>query len=354
MPVNDTTGVAAERIDRISPSKSSFSTGGGSASVEYVLYRSQMSSFIRDILGISEFNAQGSLVRYLPAAHPQFDYLYATRITNIEGISPEGAINATPLQRIVQNHFKDVAIYTQYRMTVEFEPRPYLIQTDQDLKATWENKKYYYDYSNDANFSNFVDCKEYNRFVEITFEANSEFLTTTTNVFRYKGGALDGNSVNSTSGAGINVLICKPTVKITWYFVPYIMAFSSNITSALGKVNQYSMFKYPAGSLLFKGVDINKYSPPYQTVGQGAVAPIESTRMCDITYVFELFNQQTNDLAAGIPAATNAKIPFGHNLVIASSDLKYHYAEISSSSAIAPNRPIYLSYPMEKLFRYDP
>lgn len=359
MPFNQTTGDAAERIDRISPSKASFTTGGGVASVEYVLRRGQMGAFIRDILGAAAFTAQGNLNRYLPAAHPQFDYLYATRISNIEGITPEGRIEAAPLQRILQNHFRDVAIYSQYRMVVEFEPRPYLIETDDSLKATWEvNKKYYYDFQNAANFSQFTDCKEYNRFVEISMETNAEFLTTPTNVFQYRHGWPDGNPVGATSGAGVNVLICKPTVKMTWYFVPYEMVFCKNITEALGRVNQYDFIKFKAGTLLFKGIEVNKYAPPYQIIGQAANvgARPEHTRMCDITYIFEYFSQNNDDLGQGIPGGLGQAIPaFGHNLTIHGSDYKYYYVS-ARPNPLNPKqdyRPIYLSYPMEKLFRYD-
>lgn len=359
MPFNATTGDAAERIDRISPSKTSFSTGGGAASVEYILQRSQMGSFIRDILGAAAFTAQGNLNRYLPAAHPQYDYLYATRITGIEGIAPEGRLEAAPLQRILQNHFRDVAIYTQYRMTVEFEPRPYLIETDENLNGLFEKKNYYYDFQDTTKKEIFTDCKEYNRFLEISMETNAEFLTSPTNVFQYRHGWCDGNPVGATSGAGINVLICKPVIKMTWYFVPYEMVFCKNITDALGRVNQYDFMNFKAGSLLFKGIEVNKYAPPFQLIGQAAAVGgrPEATRMCDITYVFELFRQNPNDFGDGFPpAAVNEATPaFGHNLTINGTDYKYYYVS-ARPNALNPKqdyRPIYLSYPMEKLFRYD-
>lgn len=323
-----------------------------------------MGSFIRDILGAAAFTAQGNLNRYLPAAHPLYDYLYATRISNIEGIAPEGALRADGFQRITQTHFRDVAIYTQYRMTVEFEPRPYLIETDESLKGTWQNKNWYYDFQNINNVRAFTDCKEYNRFTEVTLESNAEFLTTPTNVFFFRGGWADGNAVGATTtGSGVNILICKPTLKLTWYFVPYEMVFSPNITDALGKVNQYDFFNYKAGSLLFKGLDVNKYAPPFQVVGQGAAAGArpEHTRMCDITYIFEVFSQNSDDLDDAVKNGAlggNVNVatpPFGHNLVINGADFKYHYVS-AKQNPLQPKqdyRPVYLSYPMEKLFRFD-
>ena len=353
MPTNPTTALAAETTGRTSPSKASFSMGGGSASMDFVIPRSGMGRLIQQILGSSEITAQGSLKRELPAAHPYYDWLYATRISNIEGLTLDGLAVADQYQRIIQTHFKDLAIYENYKVTVEFEPRPYILIPDDILKASWEaNVPNYYNIAND--FTTFLDCAEYRRFVEISLEPSGEFLTTAVNSFIYKNGDAAPTWINSTNGSGVNVLICKPTLKLTWYFVPYLMVFSRNIQNALGKVNQYPFYGYPAGSLLFKGVEINKYSPPYQTLAQGPGTGPEMTRMCDITFVFELFAQSVNDIATEEPLnpSTNFKKFYGHNLVIWAQNMKYYTAEISPERRGA-GRPIYASYRMEQLFRYD-
>lgn len=353
MPTNSTTEIAAEMTGRIGPSKSNFAVGGGSASMDFIVPRSGMGRLIQQILGTAEITAQGSLKRELPAAHPYYDWLYATRISNIEGVTLDGLADAAQYQRIIQTHFKDLAIYENYKVTVEFEPRPYIIMPDDQVQAFWQvNVPNYYNVAND--FTNFTDCAEYRRFVEISIEPNAEFLSTAVNSFQYKDSdaAINNAQINATNGSGINIIVVKPTVKLTWYFVPYSMVFSSNITDALGKVNQYQFYGYPAGSLLFKGMEINKYSPPYQTVAQGQFASPETTRMCDITFVFELFKQSSNDISAGIPAVSGYKVAFGHNLVISARDLKYYYAEIASG-LVGAGRPVYGSYRMEKLFRYN-
>jgi len=353
MPTNPTTEIAAEMTGRISPSKSSFSVGGGAASIDFIVPRSGMGRLIQQTLGSSEITAQGSLRRELPAAHPYYDWLYATKISNIEGVSLDGMADAAQYQRIIQTHFKDLAIYENYKVTVEFEPRPYIIMTDEQVRALWqENVPNYYNVAN--SFTNFTDCAEYRRFVEISIEPNAEFLTTAVNSFKYKDSdtTIDGQWINGTNGSGVNIVVVKPVVKLTWYFVPYLMVFSQNITDALGKVNQYQFYGYQAGSLLFKGMEINKYSPPFQTVAQGQFASPETTRMCDITFVFELFQQSTNDLSSGIPVVSGYKVAYGHNLVISARDLKYYYAEIAPER-LGAGRPVYGSYRMEKLFRYN-
>ncbi len=351
MPTNPTTEIAAEVTGRTSPSTANFSIGGGAASMDFIIPRSGMGRVIQQILGSAEITAQGSLKRELPAAHPYYDWLYASKISSIEGISLDGLATADQYQRIIQTHFKDLAIYENYKVTVEFEPRPYILIPDDILKGSWiANVPNYYNIAND--FTTFLDCAEYQRFVEISIEPSAEFLTTAVNSFIYKGGDAEGRMINTTNGSGVNVIICKPTVKLTWYFVPYRMVFSRNIQDALGKVNQYQFYGYPAGSLLFQGIEVNKYSPPYQTIGQGQGAAPETTRMCDITFVFELFSQSPDDIAAGLPVSTPFKIVYGHNLVIWAEDFKYYFAEISPTRRGA-GRPVYSSYRMEKLFRYD-
>jgi len=54
----------------------------------------------------------------------------------------------------------------------------------------------------------------------------------------------------------------------------------------------------------------------------------------------------------GIPVVSGYKVAYGHNLVISARDLKYYYAEIAPER-LGAGRPVYGSYRMEKLFRYN-
>lgn len=367
MPTNATTEVAAETISRISPSKARFSTGGGAATVEYIIPAANLTGFISNILGNVSKAGDGSLKRTLPAAHPYFDWLYASEISNIEGLSPSGVYDASKYQRITQTHFKDVAAYRFYKMTVNFQPRPYLIIDDANLKSYRQTIPEYLDLNNPPAHTDFLDCVEYMRFVELTMEPNAEFLTTAVNTFVFSspatGGAYpNGKPVANQNGGGINMLVSKPTVKITWYFVPYQAVFSRNIQDGMGKVNQNRFFDFEAGTLLLTGVESNKYSPPYQNVAQSPISTYnrpETTRLCDITFIFKLFEPKISDLGS-LPdddpgmfpdgfTTSGYAIPYGHNLVPWPSDLKYYYARIADDKLL-PGRPIYISYPMEKLF----
>ena len=75
-----------ERIDSVSPSQASFGPDGGSASMEFIVSRGNIGYVLADILGSAIINANGSLSRVLPLAHPEFNWLYASKITSLQGI----------------------------------------------------------------------------------------------------------------------------------------------------------------------------------------------------------------------------------------------------------------------------
>jgi len=64
--------------------------------------------------------------------------------------------------------------------------------------------------------------------------------------------------------------------------------------------------------------------------------------------------QPYRDLSADIPASTGFKITYGHNLLPRAGELKYYYVQTKNPSNPAlDGRPVYESYPMERLFKLD-
>ena len=359
MPIENSARELHELFDRISPSKASFQIDGGSASMDFIIDRDKLGSMVSEILG-SVYKAgdgTGRLVRKLPAAHPYYDWLYATRINNIEGLQPYGRQLGEDYQKDKSlNYIYDFVTYTKYRVQVQFEPRPYLMINDDDLKGKAENKKWYYNTKDE--FVQFNDPKEYLRFVDLECEPNAEFLSSPQGQFVFKtsdGSAPNNLPVSNQNGGGINILVVKRKIKMTWFFVPYQIVFAENVISGLGKVNQYDFYGFPAGSLLLEGTEVKRYPPPEQLLKQDPLwsGPV-AQKVCDITFVFNSIMQATRDLSTKLPAKTNFKIPYGHNLVPRPGELKYHYVETNyPSSALLGNRPIYESYPMERLFRLE-
>lgn len=359
MAIENSSRELYELLDRTSPSKASFQTDGGSATMDFIIDRDKVGYMPSEILG-SVYKAEdgtGRLLRKLPAAHPFYDWLYATRINNIEGMQPYGRELGETYQKDKSlNYIYDFVTYRKYKVQVQFEPRPYLMINDDDLKAKAEEKKWYYNTKDE--FVKFNDPKEWLRFVDIECEPNAEFLSSPQGQFMFKTSDQtppNNLPVTNQNGGGINILIVKRKIKITWFFVPYEVIFSENVISGLGKVNQYEFYGFPAGSLLLEGTEVKRYPPPEQLIKQDPITkgPV-AQKLCDITFVFNSIIQSSKDLSTKIPAATKFKIPFGHNLCLRPGELKYHMVESNyPPNQGFSNRTIYESYPMERLFRLD-
>lgn len=358
MPTNDTTRNIEEIFNSESPSRSSFQTDGGAATISYVIDRDKLGESIRNILGWvrKAGDGTGKIIRGLPAAHPFYDWMYATKISDIQGISPDGRFISNQFQRQEQLFMRDFVSYAKYKMSIEFQPRPYLIATDATIFGQQEAKDWYY---NLGNFTvKFLDSKEYLRFTDIDVNFKTEILSSPQGQFKFVanvGQAPHNTPISNQNGGGVNIIVGKREVKITWFFVPYEVVFGENIASGIGKVNQYDFYGYPAGSLLFEGVEVKKYPPPYPNILPNPLANGPSTeKVCDITFVFSCLQQTGNELGSGIPAINPVgryKIPYGHNLLPWPGDLKWYYAETSAPAGAAWSpRPVYGSYPMERLF----
>lgn len=346
-----------ERIDRTSPSNASFQIDGASASMDFIIDKENTSSLISDILG-SVYKAgdgTGRLIRNIPAAHPKYDWLYATRITNIEGLQPYGreeGISNQAIRTIAPeiNYIYDYTTYKKYKVQVQFEPRPYLVLPNEYTRAKQENKKWYYNLANDS--IDFIDPKEWMRFIDIECEPSAEFLSSPQGQFQFKtsdASAPNGQAVTNQNGGGINLLVVKRKIKVTWFFVPYEIVFAENVTSGFGKVNQYDFLGFPKGSMLLEGTEIKRYPPPeQQLLPDFIIKDSVPQKLCDITFVFSCMMQPEKDLSTKIPASTNFKIAYGHNLLPRAGELKYYYVEADFNG-----RPVYESYPMERLFRLD-
>lgn len=359
MPTNTATFNLAEFFDKESPSNASFQTDGGSASMELLIDGDKLSYLINGVLGWvrSANDGTGRIDRGLPAAHPYFDWLYATKIESIQGIRPTERRLGADYQRQNQLHMRDFVFYEKYKVKIDFEPRPYLLATDSDINGRRRTKRWHKDL--DGNVEFFTDNMEYLRFFDIECEPGAEILSSPQGQFKFNRTDLavpHDTPISNQNGGGVGIVVPKRKIKFTWFFVPYQVVFGDNITLGLGKVNQYPFYGYPAGTLLLEGIETKRYPPPAQIILadpfiQGPVV----SKLCDITFVCSCLNQSTQDLGGGIPPTLpqgSFKIPYGHNLVPWPGDIKYYYAlsSVPAGGPIITPRPIYGSYPFERLF----
>lgn len=358
MPTNQITFNLAEFFDKESPSTASFQTDGGSASMDLLADGDKLEYLISGVLGsVQKANdGTGRITRNLPAAHPYYDWLYATKIDSIQGIRPTKRLFGADYQRQNQLHLRDFVFYEKYKLKISFEPRPYLIAADETIAAARERKRWWKNLAGDSEL--FTDNREYLRFFDIECEPAAEILSSPQGQFKFyrnDAAAPHDTPISNQNGGGVGIIVAKRKLKFTWFFVPYEVVFADNITDGLGKVNQYPFYGFPAGSLLLEGVEVKRYPPPAQSIlADPFVKGPAAAKLCDITFVCSALAQSTSDLGGGIPPFNpngDYKVPFGHNLVPWPGDLKYYYS-LSSAPAGAgfTPRPIYGSYPFERLF----
>ena len=365
-----------ERIDSMSPSTAAFGMDGGSAQIDFIVNRDNLQSFLKNMLGDAKINANGSLNRTIPMAHPEFNWMYASRINSFQGIGAAGISSSgntlvSITDTVERNIPEFVALYEKYRISVQFEPRPYLLLTD---AQTHQYKNQTHSIDTGGNMVVYDDYAEYLRYTRIEFEPSAELLPSNNGSFFWHSPELPGGfpqAINAAIGAGPKIVVVKNKVKITWFFVPYKLVTNINFKQAYGRINYelppippfvIPFFGFEAGSLLFEGLTVNDYPGafPATTVDFGAPPNTEkinesiyANKYCDIVFNFSNF-QVPPELRANSPvgALFNLNvISENHNRLPHPGIMKYAY---SCNAAVPANgRPIYWSYNMSKLFRFD-
>jgi hypothetical protein len=96
------------------------------------------------------------------------------------------------------------------------------------------------------------------------------------------------------------------------------------------------------------GTDAKRYPPAQPSIFNDSSLGIEvSEKVCDLTFICSGLRQPVKDLSTDIPASDAFKIKAGHNLLPRAGELKYYYVDSEFN-----NRPIYESYPFERMFRF--
>lgn len=361
-----------ERIDSVSPSTAAFGMDGGSSQIDFIVNRTQIEAFLENILGGAVLGIDGRLSRALPMAHPEFNWMYASKINTFQGVGLAGAnvSEDSPISIVDTVERKMplfLAVYEKYRISVQFEPRPYLVLTD---TQTHQYQKDTFYYKPDGVVGNFTDWGEYRRFTRIEFEPHAELLTSNNGAFFHHSPSLPGGlaqPIGGATGAGPRIVVVKNKVKITWFFVPYKMVTSVNITEAYGRISYDASFAtpffgFPQGSLLFEGININDYPGPFPTTAVDFGAPpdaedidqsIYANKYCDIVFNFSHF-EIPKELQADPPAGgvlNPGVVSDHHNRLPHTGLMKYTY--VSNGNNSATSRPVFWSYNFRKLFRFD-
>lgn len=340
-----------ERVESLSPSTAGFSADGGGRGVmiQDVTYN-DLKKKIREILGYTTTDGAG-LKRFLPKAHPLFPWLFASRISQVQGFGSPTLESSDVLETLEVAAFDEYARYPKYRLTIEFEPRPYVLCNDDLIENTltksWTD-------ADGTVIGPKIYAEEWKRFVDIDFQGASQYLTAKRGQFKFRVGG--GNELNGKeAGEGqVRMAYPKSTVIYRWFQVPYehVIHARSYIVAGLGRVNQFEWDGWPAGTLSYKDFKTRKYTPAAPEVSAAAETAIyTANKLCDIDFIFEYLEPP---LTAAPTSTANANaIAYGHNLLPYSNTGSWYYASTDIAPLVAAvnnDKPVYPSYMFELLF----
>lgn len=213
-----------------------FAYGGTTTVLQWVMDDSDLDNFIIDTLGKGATNS-GQLNRVLPARHPRYPDLWASRITGIEGLSPVGKTQG-------------VSYWKKYIVTVQYEAPPYLLVAGSEPPPE-------------------------GGFLIVQGSSACEFIQQNTGQFKYptnpKLGGKSGKVI--PGGGGTAVLLIKTRLKWTWIQVPQTALFGGkqgvgrslrmkHQEDCLGRVNSDEFAGYEAGTLLLESISPSVMAGP--------------------------------------------------------------------------------------------
>lgn len=327
-----------ERVGSIAKSSAGFGMEGGRASIEYQMPWGEVESFCRGVLG-SVSVAGSSLRRELPLAHPTFPWLFADRVSTIEGYQYQTTDMAElTLEAPAIEYY---AKYNYARVVVEFAPRPYALFGDESIgEGTVE-------YYTDAGTSTSAPVSyEYWRYTTYKSKPSVEYLTAQHGQFR-----MDTPTTEPVAFPGQVRLIKKSkALAITWHQVPQSVAEGPNIFNGLGRINQTVWWGYEPGTLLLLGIETSDPVPPpfppmVNDPDLNTSVPA-TEKICNVTFNM-LYCEP--EVGGGTAPTNPSHIAYGHNLFPWFKDMSYYYAAVGTTSPVT-GYPAFLSYPFDLLF----
>lgn len=255
-----------------------------------------------EILGYS-YRVNNLLSRRPPTKHPYFPWLYATTLTNIEGVKVTGRDTTT----------KGVTTrYLRAKMTIGYTTLPYNVLDDLQLLTLFDNK-------------------EWERNVIKLRKTNAEYISIDRGIFKFaEGTANNPNGLPFNLGTGR--ITTKSDIEWTWVDVPERYVFdangvATNIEACIGKVNGSAIWGYPAGTLLMLPPDYTPVMQPVPPWKLGINNTYSPPRAWNIKLVFKHWDP---------PLGTGATVR-GHNTAMYVYDALFYLIETAGGTRLFQN-----------------
>jgi hypothetical protein len=401
-----------EKIDKSQargPAAGGFSVDGGRWLRTYFIQAPQpadLEAMVTQIIGGTTYapSANGKLQRTPPVADPIYPFLYASAITNIIGVGGQFVIQNSDAELEVQP-MPQFALFPWYEITFEFKPRPYAVNTDDEIQEylaggatppsasldtqlflggaagapvvappTYQPGNYYgiNDTGSGPGYP-FTYVNEWVRYVDWDTIEQDDYVTAQMGQMQF---ITNGTSLPNAAGVPFvgspRIYLPNDILELTWYQVPLRLITSpfSYITRWRGRVNQNSVpwpgGPYTPGSLLFLNYKHKKYTPPVQQQIASPFTPqglgiFTTDKLCDVTFRFlrtrryvpdppllPLANPNRNFII-GAQDPNTMVFNGGHNALPWLQDRQFHFAITSNINGVG-KWPSYLSAPLELLF----
>lgn len=351
----------SEKVGSVSPNSAGFGRDGGRAVMNLFVSSARIDGAIERILGTVRRGRDGRLKRFAPAAHPQYRWLLANRITNIVGIGKPTIVDAKRISEASALHLQ-YASYPTYVVTVEYVHQPFVSLPDFEIDVVVTN---WVD-EGQLNLNGLTRATryatEYKRWVSRDYAPGVELVAATIGSQKFRTDVPPSLPPNTFPFMGApRVYVPKNVLKLTWHYVPMSLVEDDNspIIKYLGRVNQRNFVApwgktYIAGSLLYVGVAIKRYLPFIPASRSNPINWIafENEYVCDVEFLFDYSHR----IAENPPGPANGNwIPNGWNAKPWIGDRKFYYV-----TAVDPDDPTdidtkkwvptYLSFLVEWLF----
>lgn len=388
-----------ELIDSQSPTAYSFTDGGSSTVMSFLIPTDKLFDFIQDVLGYAILKNNSYLSRpVIPMSCPIWPWMYASAIADIKGISANGEELSTDVQE--NTAYKNiqtekppyVGSYKYWQVSVRFTSRDYAVYTDEQLNPHIRlNQKYYMpvrlNYEGDwgQNEETWIDRFQYANFTNWKYTPNIEMLTYGSGNFWQKRGigiplgTPKELPISNENGGSNFMKIVKGTISYNWFQVPFQMTVQNRLwNDCFSKINSEEFATFPKGTLLFTGVNVQKYPPnyPFETINLTAGSSVYDyytefykNQYADVTFNFSYMNYPADTRFQQAPNTVfqlDCKDPQSfHNRLLYQGNRLWYYTESAPAIAVrdgaggligyVPNQkaaPTYWSIPMGLLFNY--
>lgn len=357
-----------ERVASRSQLTAAFQQEGGTARATYTVANSGAGmwggpgdspgeSVITEILGTATVGTR-RLYRVMPLAHPLFPWMYAYRIASIQGIGKPSSTQASGDGYEVDTITATTASYPYYEIVVEFAPRMYAVTEDEmvdNYSLTW--------YNTDGTTTTTQVYREWARFTDYEIRPAPEIITGQQgqSYFVKDLSAISpfttADRPHSQTFQGLPRIVSpRAQIVFKWMQVPfsYIDSGSSFIMAHIGKINQNAWYGWPAGSLLYEGVNVRRYTPPAPQLRiPDDALDTTAQKLCDIEFNFTYVKRSQSSVPS-LSGINGSWVAAGHNLLPWFGDREFYYAIYPDQSDLADTStwyPTYESVPFEILFQ---